>query len=61
MVAHKLTPLQQELICDVLEALELTSKWWPLYRAVLKRTGDRQQAIRAVTWCVRMEEELEPQ
>lgn len=48
-----------ELIADVLEAIEMVQKYGPLYRAVLKETGSKEQAIAAVKYVARMAEELE--
>jgi hypothetical protein len=50
---------KDDLICDVLEAMETMSRWKPVYLAVLKQTKDRKQAIAAVKYAYRMEQELE--
>lgn len=44
-----------ELICDAFEAIEQVREFLPLFRAVLKATGSREQAIAAVKHVVRIE------
>lgn len=46
-----------EMLADLYEALENVRKWKPLYMAVLKQTGDREQAKKAVRWAIKMEKE----
>lgn len=54
-----MTKSQNEMICDVMEAIEQARKWAPLYRTVLRQTGSRDQAAEAVKWCVKQDEEME--
>ena len=54
-----LSEAQQNLICDVLEAIEQARKYAPLYRAVLAQTGDKKQAEAAVRFISRMEDEVD--
>lgn len=48
-----------ELIADILEAVELMNKWRPFYLAVLKQTGSKEQATKSLKWVIKMEQELE--
>jgi hypothetical protein len=50
---------RNELIADVIEALENVKKWRPLYEAVLKATGDKEQALLVVKMVERMDRENE--
>lgn len=54
-----LNKAQQEVVSDVMEALEKADKWRPVYIAVLKRTGDREQARKVLLYIKRMDEEFE--
>lgn len=44
-----------ELLADVMEAIELMNRYRPVYLEVLKRTGDKKQAIDAIKYIARME------
>lgn len=46
-----------EMIADVLEAVENLRRWKPLYLAVLRQTGSREAARKAVKWVSRVEKE----
>lgn len=49
----------REVIADVFEAIEKLNQWRPFYRAVLKQTGDKEQAKKALRFVMRMESEME--
>lgn len=48
---------KNDLISDVVEALEKVQRWKPLYEAVLKHTGDKEQARLAILFAERMYQE----
>lgn len=48
-----------KMIFEVLEAIEKVQKYLPVYRAVLKHTGDKKQALDAVLFVAKAEDELE--
>lgn len=49
---------KHELIADIFEAMEKAKRWAPLYRAVLKETGSKEQARNAVLWADKVETRL---
>lgn len=41
---------KDELIAKVYEAIEQMNFWKPVYLAILKETGSREEAIKALKW-----------
>lgn len=47
-----------ETLADLYEALAGFQKWRGVFKAVLKRTGDAEQARKAVKYCIKIEGEM---
>lgn len=46
-----------DMIAKVSEAIEEMNRWVPVYKAVLKVTGSKEDAIAVIKWIRRMEKE----
>lgn len=47
--------MSNDLICDIYEALELMKLTRPVYLAVLRETGDKNQALDAIKYIAKIE------
>lgn len=48
---------RMDLIADLHEGLEKLREWKPFYLAVLKNTGSKDEAKKALLWALKMEQE----
>jgi len=51
--------MTDDQIATIFEALEKMKRWSPVYKAVLKATGDKQQALDAIKYISELEDQLE--
>lgn len=47
-----------ELVADIYEALEALRRWKPVYLAALRHTKDKQQALDAIKYLLKIEREM---